>query len=97
MEREKDIERKLRVKVEQAGGWCLKFISSVSGVPDRICLFPGGIIAFVEMKRHGESPRPLQVHQIKRIRGLGFYVAVIDSEKGIRELMEHVKERGGGG
>lgn len=94
MERERDIERKLKRQVESAGGWCLKFISSVSGVPDRLCLFPEGKIVFVELKRHGEKPRPLQLRQIGKIRKLGFRVEVIDSEEGIEELIRSLEKTG---
>lgn len=94
MERERDIERRLKVRVEKAGGWCLKFLSSVSGVPDRICLFPGGKIIFVELKRKCLKPRPLQERQIKRIRELGFRVEVIDSEEGIEELIREMEKDG---
>ena len=90
LERERDIERKLKKRVESTGGWCLKFISSVSGIPDRICLFPSGRIIFVELKRHGEYPRPLQINQINKIKKLGFRVEVIDSEQGIEGLIRSV-------
>ena len=89
---ERDIERKLKKRVESTGGWCLKFLSSVSGVPDRICLFPYGRIIFVELKRHGEHPRPLQIKQINKIKKLGFRVEVIDSELGIEELIKSVED-----
>lgn len=92
MERERDIERKLKKRVESIGGWCLKFLSSVSGVPDRLCLFDGGRAVFVELKRHGEKPRPLQRRQIDKIRKLGFRVEAIDSEEGIRELIRSLEE-----
>ena len=87
MERERDIERKLKAEVEKKRGVCWKFISSVSGVPDRLCLVPFGELVFVELKRHGAKPRPLQIRQIKKIRKLGFRVEVIDSEQGIQELI----------
>lgn len=49
---EKDIERRLRQKVEACGGKCLKWVCpGWSGVPDRIVLLPGGRIHFVETKR----------------------------------------------
>jgi hypothetical protein len=50
-------------------------------------LFPRGVIVFVELKRHGAKPRPLQIRQIEKIRKLGFRVEVIDSEQGIQELI----------
>ena len=87
MERERDVERKLKREVEKTDGVCWKFTSSVSGVTDRLCLFPCGEIVFVELKKHGAKPRPLQIRQIEKIRKLGFRVEVIDSEQGIQELI----------
>ena len=94
MSREKEIESRLKREVERQGGWCLKFLSSVAGVPDRLCLFPRGKVAFVELKAPGKKPRPLQQRQMERIKNLGFQVYVIDSEKGIDEFMEDMKARG---
>lgn len=49
---EKDIEKKLRQKVEALGGFCLKWdCPGWSGVPDRIVLLPGARLHFVELKR----------------------------------------------
>lgn len=92
MERERDIEAKLKRAVEREGGLCLKFLSSVAGVPDRLVLMDGGKIAFVELKAPGRKPRKVQEVWIKRLRNLGFRVEVIDSEKGIREFMQSMKE-----
>ena len=91
MQRERDIERRLKNKVERTGGLCLKFLSGVSGVPDRLCLFMGGRAVFVEVKRPGEKPRPLQERQIRKIRELGFRVEVIDSEQGIEALLRSLE------
>ena len=87
MERERDVERKLRKRVEGMGGICFKFLSGVSGVPDRICLFRDGVIVFVEVKRYGEKPRKIQKRQMERIRELGFNVRVVDSEEDIERLI----------
>ena len=48
---------------------------------------------FVELKREGEKPRPLQKRMIEKIRELGFSVEVIDSEQGIEGLIQMI---GGG-
>lgn len=88
--REREIEQKLKKETEKRGGMCFKFLSSVSGVPDRLLLFPFGAGVFVELKKEGEKPRKLQQVQIRKIRELGFPVRVIDSEQGIRELMEEI-------
>ncbi|MDO5600267.1 MAG: VRR-NUC domain-containing protein [Lachnospiraceae bacterium] len=90
--RERDVEQKLRREVEKRGGRCFKFLSSVSGVPDRILLLPGGLVIFVELKKEGEKPRKLQEVQMRKIRELGFRVRVVDSEQEIQELMREIEE-----
>ena len=91
--KEKDVERKLKIEVEKAGGLCVKFISpGLSGVPDRIVLFPGGKIAFIELKAPGERVRPLQKVMIEKIRSLGFRVEVIDSKEAAKEFVQSTKK-----
>ena len=74
---EKEIERKLKILVEgKLGGLCLKWVCpGWSGVPDRILLFPGGRVYFVELKRpKGGKVEPLQTWWKRRLEGLGFTV-----------------------
>ena len=78
--REKTIEQKLVRMVRDQGGMALKFISpGMNGVPDRLLLFPGGKMAFCEVKAPGEKPRLLQVHRMAQLRILEFRVYVVDS------------------
>ena len=87
--REKTLERKLVQAVQKMGGLALKFVSpGLAGVPDRLVLFPGGKIAFVELKAPGKRPAPVQGLRHAQLRGLGFRVYVIDSPEGIRRLLE---------
>ena len=89
--RESFIERKLIQAVRQSGGLALKFISpNLNGVPDRLLLFPGGRIAFAEVKAPGEKPRPLQVHRIARLGELGFRVYVIDGVEQIGGVIREI-------
>ena len=86
--REKEVERKLVRAVRDAGGLALKFVSpGFNGVPDRLLLFPNGRAAFCEVKAPGEKPRPLQVHRMEQLRGLGFRVYVLNSVEKIGEMM----------
>ena len=74
---EKEIERKLKVLVEgKLGGLCLKWVCpGRSGVPDRILLFPGGRVYFVELKRpKGSKVAALQIWWRRKLTGLGFTV-----------------------
>ena len=78
--RERDVEKALIRAIRKKGGLCLKFVSpGWSGAPDRLCLMPGGQITFVELKRPGGKPRPLQLRRAAQLRTLGFPVTVIDS------------------
>ena len=91
--REKVIERKLIQAVRQCGGLALKFVSpGFNGVPDRLLLFMGGKVAFVEVKAPGEKPRPLQEHRLEQLRRMGFPVFVVDSEEAIREMLDDMKK-----
>ena len=70
---EKVLERKLVRAVRNSGGLALKFVSpGMAGVPDRLLLFPGGRMAFCELKAPGEKLRPLQVHRMDQLGYLGF-------------------------
>ena len=69
----------------------MKLVSpGLAGVPDRLLLFPGGRIAFCEVKAPGEKPRPLQQHRIAQLQALGFKVYVLDSEERIGEIINEV-------
>lgn len=90
--RERDVERKLVRMVRDHGGLALKLVSpGFNGVPDRLLLFTGGRAAFCEVKAPGQKPRPLQVHRMEQLRELGFRVYMVDSEDGVRELLEDIK------
>ncbi|MED1419035.1 VRR-NUC domain-containing protein [Bacillus smithii] len=91
--REKEIEIYLRDQVKKAGGKAYKFESPGNdGVPDRIVIFPGNRVYFVELKAPGKKPRPLQVKQMKVIASFGCDVRVIDSKQGVDEFIAEVSE-----
>ncbi|MDD5852598.1 MAG: VRR-NUC domain-containing protein [Lachnospiraceae bacterium] len=63
MERERDIEGYMRLKLKQQGALFLKWVSpGNNGVPDRIAIFPSGEIWFVELKADGGALTKLQKH-----------------------------------
>lgn len=90
--REAEIEAYLRVNVRSNGGQCWKWVSpGRRGVPDRIVLMPGGVVAFVETKAPGKTERPdqVRVHELLRRLGMRVYPSVDSKEKVdqlIREL-----------
>jgi len=89
IESEKALERSLRNSVEvKLKGWCLKLLSShITGLPDRLCLFPGGRILFVELKTTGKKPRKIQLFIHNKLRSLGFRVEVVDTSEQIKRLI----------
>jgi hypothetical protein len=89
--REKTLERKLIEAVKAMGGIAPKFTSpGFDGMPDRLVLMPFGRIGFVEVKRHGEKPRPLQEARHGMLRRLGFKVYVVDSIEQIRQIIGEI-------
>ena len=88
---EKVIEAKLVAEVKKSGGMCIKLLcDQFSGLPDRMCLFPGGKIIFVELKSTGKKPRPLQIAIHNKFRTLGFRVEVIDTIDGVNEFLKTI-------
>lgn len=90
--REREIERKLVSAVKGRGGICPKFVSpGFDGMPDRVVLLPHGKIGFVEVKRRGEQPRPLQTARHRVLRKLGFLVFVLDGEEQIGGMIDEIQ------
>lgn len=94
---EKAIERYLARKMDKVGGVALKFASCTqTGYPDRVCLFPSGLTAWIEIKSQGEKPRPLQEIRIKKLKRLGHLVLTVDCKEAVDSfvdwIMDHVKE-----
>lgn len=90
--REKVIEQKLVAEVKKTGGIYPKWVApGFDGVPDRIAMFPGGKIAFVEVKAPGEKPRPLQRARHELLRKLGFRVYVLDEIEKIGGMIDEIR------
>jgi hypothetical protein len=75
---EKLLERKLRAAIEEKGGLCLKLSAQYfTGLPDRLCLLPGGQAFFVELKSEGVKTSARQAYVHWQLRKLGFHVFVV--------------------
>lgn len=87
---EKTLEHQLVREASRRKGLAVK-LSSVgfAGLPDRLLLFPGGRMLFVELKAPGKKPRALQLYMHRKLRALGFVVKTIDSQEGIKEVMDY--------
>lgn len=89
--REQDIERRLVKMTKEMGGRAFKFTSpGTSGVPDRLLLFPGGRIAFAELKAPEKKLRPQQAVRKRQIEKLGFRVYVIDHMDQIGGVLDEI-------
>ena len=91
---EKYLERALCDGMKELGGVAYKFVSpGHRGVPDRMCVLPGGQVVFVELKSYGKKPTPLQEIEINRLKDLGFEVLVIDSTEKLGVLPSHLRQK----
>ena len=89
---ESTVEKRLVREVKKRGGLAVKFVSpGLDGVPDRLVLFPGGRLAFVELKAPGKKMRPLQIKRAKQLRTLGFEVYCIDDPKMIGGVLDEIE------
>ena len=88
---EKMLEQKLVKEIKSKKGLCLKLsCPGFAGMPDRLLLFPNGKLAFVEVKRKGQAPRPLQLSRHRLLKKLGFKVFVLDDKEQIKEIIENI-------
>lgn len=91
MTRENIVERHLRKCCEECGLRCLKLVGfSFVGFPDRTILGPNRTIAFVELKRDGKDPSPIQRRWKKRLIGYGFIYEVIRSKQEVEKFIERL-------
>lgn len=90
---EKDIEARLVRGVKKLGGVCFKFVSPGNvGVPDRIAIFPGGRVIFIELKTETGRLSRAQEWKIKTMRGVGADVRVLYGPLEVSEFLEEQLE-----
>ena len=89
---EAEVEAALVARVRAAGGVCWKFTSpGTQGVPDRIVVLPGGRVGFVELKRTGALPRPIQVRRLEQLAALDVAAFVIDHTNQIEGVLDAIR------
>ena len=93
---EKTIENYGAKRAKELGFWAIKLgMLGGRGWPDHTILGHGGRIAFIEYKVPGGGFQPLQKLIHKRLRKLGFVVAIIDSKRGVDEFFKEWTRHGG--
>lgn len=88
--REKRVEQVLGAGVKARGGWAIKLLPSVSGLPDRMVLLPGGRLIFVELKSPTGTVAAHQTVVHNRLRRLGFEVLVLASTDAVNEWLQRL-------
>lgn len=82
------IENYLVKKVREVGGKAIKLNPhNERGLPDRMCVFPRGVIIFVEVKAPGKKPRKNQVKQLQIFKALGHHAVWLDTKTKVDRLL----------
>jgi Holliday junction resolvase len=83
---EQYIQSSIRDRLVKSGWMVTKLIStSTPGIPDLMALKSGRAV-FIEVKRPGQKPTPLQSHVHKRLTEQGFEVTVATSKEDVQHL-----------
>lgn len=62
-----------------------------NGMPDRLVIFPGGIIAFVEVKAPGKKPGALKLSRHRLLKRFGFRVYTLDNIDDIGGMIDEIR------
>ncbi|MGV1017482.1 MAG: VRR-NUC domain-containing protein [Fluviibacter phosphoraccumulans] len=89
---ERQVEAYLSSQVKRAGGICWKW-TGMAGVPDRIAILPGGVVALIEVKTEGGRISAIQAVVHGKIRALGIPVFVVYNKAQISVLLDHLQGR----
>lgn len=88
---EKVVERYFKDMIRRFGGRALKYNTpGRRSAPDRICMFPGARIFFVEIKRIGGELSPGQIEEHKLLTELGFKVFTLYGHKEVDKFARGV-------
>ncbi len=80
-ELESKIQARIIKRLEAQGYYVVKLIlTNKNGIPD-LLLLKDGKVSFVEVKRPGEKPRPLQEYRMKELKKLGFKCEVLPRDQ----------------
>lgn len=90
---ERDVEETLRKGVTKLKGMSIKFKSpGMAAIPDRLNLFPGSLISFVETKTLTGRVAKLQDVLHRMFARLGFPVEVVDTKEKVKVYLAKYKQ-----
>lgn len=79
---EQQIQSKLIKKLESEGYYVIKLsVTNKTGIPDLIAIPKNSDVKFIEVKRPGQKPRPLQIYRINEIKNHGVSATVYNGEE----------------
>ena len=90
---ERTIESYLRKEVLKRGGRAIKLTSSsLRALPDRLCVFPDGVVAFVECKAPGRRPSKNQQMMIELLMSMGHIAVWLDGRPSVDAFMKWLED-----
>ena len=91
-EPERVVERYFAARVLAIRGMTYKWSSpSHRGVPDRIAIFPGGVVWFIEIKQESGRMSKLQEHTCNKINDLGANVTCLHGKAEVDEFIDKIQ------
>ena len=91
VKKEAVIERHLVREVVKFGGVVRKVaFPGHAGAPDRVVMFPGGVLAWVELKTTVGKISPIQQREHALLQAMGQRVEVVWSEREVTSLVEEL-------
>jgi hypothetical protein len=89
---EANVEQNLARGIRSLGGNVRKWVSpGHDGVPDRICILPGGEIHFVEVKTSSGVLSVRQKRELDTLKQLGCNVHVVYGTNDVSDLIEKLR------
>lgn len=91
--KESQLQAEVKKMIRRHGGEALKWsCPGTTGVPDMLGLLPGGLLLIVEVKKPGAGRlSPRQEIMISLLKGLGFWVEVIDSREKLADVESQIE------
>ena len=86
--RESATETRLTRAVRRAGALTLKLAPTTAGIPDRIVVWPNGVVDFVEVKAEDGRLSPIQRHRISDLRENGANAFVVYGHDGVDDYVD---------